>query len=412
LQKFFRSVSIVLLFLSVPFLAALGIFSNFLPNSFMVEDEAAFFKVGDYPVHVQTGILTVTEAEKSLTSPSGRLEGNVMLGPVPIKKIDLQVEEEKEVLVSGRPFGIKLFTEGVLVVGTGEVETKNGAVNPGDESGLLVGDILMALNNQKISSNEETAKIIENCNGKTIHAHFIRNGVEMDVILRPVKSILDGRYKAGLWVRDSTAGIGTLTFVESGSGAYAGLGHGVCDVDTGKLMPLSDGEIVPVTICGITKGLPGSAGELLGFFSEERQIGTLERNTSAGVYGRLRQSQGKGTPMKVAYKQSVVRGEAKILSTISGGEARRYDISIEKVNYDKDNPSKNIVIRITDPELLKLTGGIVQGMSGSPIIQNGKLVGAVTHVFVNDPASGYGIFAENMLAQSRKITKSSVKKAS
>ena len=412
MQKFFKSVSVVLLILSVPFLAALGIFSHFLPDSFMMEDEAAFFKVGDYPVHVQASTHRVTEAEKSLTGASGRLEGNLMLGVIPIKKIDLQVEEEKEVLVSGTPFGIKLFTEGVLVVGTGEVETKNGTVNPGDESGVLVGDIITAIDRQKVNSNEETAKRIENCEGKTVRVHFVRNGVEMDVILRPVKSILDGRYKAGLWVRDSTAGIGTMTFVDPVSGVYAGLGHGVCDVDTGKLMPLSDGEIVPVKLCGITKGLPGAAGELLGFFSEEERAGTLERNTLAGVYGRLCQAQTQGKTMKVAYKQSVVKGAAQILSTISGGEARLYDVFIEKVNYDKDNLSKNIVLRITDPELLKQTGGIVQGMSGSPILQNGKLVGAVTHVFVDDPTGGYGIFAENMLEQSQKITKSSMKKAS
>ncbi len=398
--------------LSVPLFITLISYSYFFPDSFILEDNASIYKVGDYPIHVQCNSPVTAEAEKSLAPSSGSSTGSLMmLGSIPVKDVELKVEEEKEVIVSGQPFGIKLFTEGVLVVGTGEVETGSASVNPGEDAGLMVGDIVMSIDGQPVNSNEETAKIIENCDGGAVNVHCIRNGVDMDFVLRPAQSALDGRYKAGLWVRDSTAGIGTMTFVDPQTGVYGGLGHGVCDVDTGKLMPMSDGEIVPVKICGITKGLPGEAGELLGFFTDAQCMGTLNRNTAAGVYGRLSQTLSTGKRMSVAYKQNIIKGKAQILSTISGNEARLYDITIEKVNYDKDNPTKNMVIRITDPELLKLTGGIVQGMSGSPIIQNGKLVGAVTHVFVNDPTSGYGIFAENMINQSKKIEKNVSKQA-
>ena len=410
MQSFFKKCSVSVFAISIPLLIVLGIFNYYLPDSFILEEGSSLCTVGDYPIHVQARAPSVTKAEKSFTQSSGGTKGHLMLGIIPIKQIDLKIVAEKEVTVSGMPFGIKLFTKGVLVVGTGEVEAWDSVVNPGDNAGILLGDIIVSIDGKAVNSNEETAKVIEQCGGRPLAIHCIRNGVAMDFVLQPVKSTLDDRYKAGLWVRDSTAGIGTMTFIDPVTGIYGGLGHGVCDVDTGKLMPMSNGEIVPVKICGITKGLSGSAGELLGFFSDSKRIGSLDDNTISGVYGHLEAPNTLGKRVKLAYKQEIVKGKAQILSTISGEEARFYDVSIVHVNYDKENPSKNMVIRITDPELLKLTGGIVQGMSGSPILQNGKLVGAVTHVFVNDPTSGYGIFAENMLAQIDKTVKHNRKK--
>ena len=204
-----------------------------------------------------------------------------------------------------------------------------------------------------------------------------------------------------MWVRDSSAGIGTLTYLDPESGIFAGLGHGVCDVDTGTLMPLYSGEAVNVAITGVTKGESGSPGELRGTFSQEAPIGTLVKNEATGIYGQMDGipdilSQG-GEPVAVAMRQEVHTGKAMIRTTISGDTPVEYEISIERVSLSEQNPTRNMVIRITDPRLLSATGGIVQGMSGSPILQNGKLVGAVTHVLVNDPTRGYGILIENML---------------
>ena len=204
-------------------------------------------------------------------------------------------------------------------------------------------------------------------------------------------------------MRDSTAGIGTVTFYNPTNSAFAGLGHGICDIDTAEIMPLGSGDIVPVTISGVVKGEKGKAGELRGYFSSDVPVGSLEANVEAGVYGTLNSAPVNREALKVAMKQEVKTGPAKVLTTIDGGEPRYYDIQIESVNYKNHAMSKNLVICVTDPDLLAKTGGIVQGMSGSPIIQDGMLVGAVTHVFVNDPTKGYGIFAENMMSVSQSV---------
>ena len=206
-----------------------------------------------------------------------------------------------------------------------------------------------------------------------------------------------------MWVRDSTAGIGTLTFYDQKSQCFGGLGHGICDADTYELMPLRTGDILPVTISGVTKGMRGTPGELRGYFSDDEAIGSLGANTSCGVFGMLEQEP-VGTVTQIGLKQSVQTGEVQILTTIDNEGPKYYSAVLESINYHGDQEGKNFVLRITDSKLLEKTGGIVQGMSGSPIIQNGKLIGAVTHVFVNDPTRGYGIFAENMLNQSNTVS--------
>ena len=213
-------------------------------------------------------------------------------------------------------------------------------------------------------------------------------------------------------MRDSTAGIGTITFYNPETGAFGGLGHGICDTDTTELMPLLNGEIVPVTISGVTKGQKGSPGELKGYFASNESVGTLSANVEEGVYGNLDTAPAGSTPLKAAMKQEVKAGAAQILTTIDGSGPQYYDIQVESIDYHENQSSKNMVIHVTDSALLEKTGGIVQGMSGSPIIQNGKIVGAVTHVFVNDPTRGYGIFAENMLEVCTQATSQKLSKAS
>ena len=199
-----------------------------------------------------------------------------------------------------------------------------------------------------------------------------------------------------MWVRDSSAGIGTVTFYDESTGLFGGLGHPVCDVDTGGILPLSSGDVVDVNITGVRKSTEGNAGELQGIFVSDKACGTLYTNNQYGVFGALKNCPSPYSPIPMGLKQEIQLGEASILTTIDGDKPQEYSISIEKIDYRSDNSNKNMVIKITDEKLLSLTGGIVQGMSGSPIIQNGKLIGAVTHVFVNEPTKGYAIFCENM----------------
>ena len=231
-----------------------------------------------------------------------------------------------------------------------------------------------------------------------------RGNLTFSVEVTAVKSVSEERYKLGAWVRDSSAGIGTLTFYDPGSGIFGGLGHAVCDIDTGEILPLQSGEVVPVNISGVVRGEVGEPGELRGSFAKGSVLGTLAQNGETGVYGQMRGFLTNQEAMSVAMKQEVHTGSAQIITTIDSGGYQYYDVQIEKVHFNDGSPTRNLIVRITDETLLEKTGGIVQGMSGSPIIQDGKLVGAVTHVFVNDPTRGYGIFAENMLKTAASVS--------
>lgn len=312
----------------------------------------------------------------------------------PIKQVHVHTVDKMEVYPCGIPFGIKMFTKGVMVVGMGEVEK---GVAPSKEAGLKLGDMIISINDTVVNSNDDVARILNNSQGNEVLVKVIREDMERLLKLTPYKSRIEETYKAGMWVRNSTAGIGTLTFYRE-DGFFGGLGHPVCDVDTGQIMPLLSGEIIGVKISGITKGEIGYPGELKGEFTEGKNLGLLTKNTISGVYGRLTDMSEirKTKKIPVAMRQEIKEGPAKILSTIEGKEPRYYEVMIQRINYNDNNPCKNMIIRIMDKELIEKTGGIVQGMSGSPIIQNGKMVGAITHVFVNQPLKGYAIFAENM----------------
>ena len=327
----------------------------------------------------------------------------------PVKTVHVNVVEEQDVALCGTPFGIKMFTNGVMIVGVAEIQGENETVNPGTIAGLQAGDIITSLNGHPVNRNEEIAQTIEKSAGQPVKIAFLREQESMETTLVPVRSKVDGTYKAGLWVRDSTAGIGTLTFYDPTTQEFAGLGHGICDTDTTELMPLRNGEIVPVTINGVVKGQKGAPGELRGYFNTDIPMGTLHANLDQGVYGQLKDNAVEeqkltGEIVQVAMKQEVQTGPVQILTTVDGGEPQYYDAVIEKISYHDTESSKNMVLRITDSDLLNATGGIVQGMSGSPIVQDGKLVGAVTHVFVNDPTRGYGIFAETMLGTCQSVS--------
>ena len=320
-----------------------------------------------------------------------------LLGLINIKPVSVQVVDRRVVALCGTPFGIKMVTDGVMVVGTGTVTDCNSrAVSPAQPAGIQEGDIILSINGEKISSKKQLTKLVESSAGQPLSL-VVRRGEQLTSLhLSPVRSSLDNSYHLGLWVRDSSAGIGTMTFYDPNNGCFAGLGHAICDVDTGQLMPLSQGEIVEASIIGVHAGKSGSPGQLQGAFVANRSIGSLYTNSYNGVYGRLMNQPVDARTIPMAQCQEVRQGPVQILTTVSGQKPQLFDACIEKLSLSQDEPTKNMVLRITDPDLLELSGGIVQGMSGSPIIQDGMLVGAVTHVFVNDPTRGYGIFAENM----------------
>ena len=292
----------------------------------------------------------------------------------------------------GHTIGVKLFADGVLVVGLSDGDT------PAKASGLREGDIVLAFNGTEIDSTEHLQQLLAE-NGEARATVSVMRGAKTLTLPITPEETDDGAYRLGAWIRDSMAGIGTMTFYDPETGMFGALGHGVTDVDTGALMPLQSGNIMDATVKAVKRGESGSPGELRGDFDLTRDSGSLYANTDCGLFGTIEGETNAvvtQTAVPIAARDEVRTGKASILANVDGGEVREYDVEIERI-YAGASPTRNLLVRVTDPELLAKTGGIVQGMSGSPILQNGRLVGAVTHVLVNDAARGYGIFIENML---------------
>ena len=322
-------------------------------------------------------------------------------GWLPIKNIRTVVTERAQVTVCGTPFGVKMFSEGALIVGFSDIDSPGGStVNPAKAAGLRLGDRVIRIGQTGTENNDAVKEALEAARGSAVEVIYVRGGEQRSTTLIPVWDAAAAQWRAGMWVRDSSAGVGTLTFVDPEKGVFAGLGHPISDGDTGESIALRSGEIVPCEITGCSMGTVGSPGELKGKFLSAHAIGSIRINGENGVYGTTRTSF-SGQSMPVAFAQEVETGDARILATVSGETPRTYHVRIEKIS-DAD-PRRNMIIRVVDKALLARTGGIVQGMSGSPILQNGRLVGAVTHVLVNDPTRGYGIFAQTMLEQAERV---------
>lgn len=324
-----------------------------------------------------------------------------LFGIIPIKNAVVENSDTATVAVSGKCFGIKLYTDGVIVVGTRDVETSQGKVNPAKKAGIEKGDIIISINDVKMLSSQQVEEAFNDNNGKEYKLKIKRNGNYKSFTLKPAYSSAEGCYKVGIWVRDSTAGIGTITFFNESNGSLAALGHPVTDVDTNEIMPILKGEAVEARVTKLYKSVNGETGSLCCDFTNN-VIGTLSVNSMSGVYGKYVSSIDGSKTMEVGAPQDIKRGEAKVLCTV-GETTEAYDVEITRISYRSKNDEKNMVIRVTDERLLKKTGGIVQGMSGSPIIQDGKLVGALTHVMVDNPKKGYAIFAETMVEMSIDI---------
>ncbi len=302
-----------------------------------------------------------------------------------------------EVYIGGMPAGFTLGMGGAQVVGICEVLTENGAACPAREAGLEVGDVIIAFNGIKISSAEDIGSALSCCNGRKSQVTVKGREANELVEIQPAKDLASGRYKLGILIRDSVSGIGTVTYIEKGSLRFGSLGHPVSD-EGGKLMELDGGDIYRCTIVNVIKGERGKAGELKGLFMGDNKIATADKNCETGIYGNFGESLDISALKKAEVCSEAHPGKASIVSTVDGVEPKEYEISIVKVD-DDNKQNKNFVLKVTDAQLLSATGGIVQGMSGSPILQDGKLIGAVTHVFLNDPTRGYGIAIGNMIGK-------------
>lgn len=322
-----------------------------------------------------------------------------LLGVIPFKQIKVTPEVQRSIFVSGSTVGMYMETDGVLIIDTGEILSEGGETKEPAKNIVKPGDYIVALNDEKISRKKDLIDDLKKLEGEEVILDVMRNGKTVPVSITPAKD-KQGEYKLGIWVRDNTQGIGTLTFVDE-NGNYGALGHGISDVDTGELLEIQNGALYQAQILGIQKGAKGSPGELSGLIRYEpgKIIGSIETNSKNGIYGHFT-GDGKSPislkKMPVGYKQEVTEGEASILCCVED-EVKEYQAEITKIDMNHSDTNKSFVIRVADPKLLSVTGGIVQGMSGSPVLQNGKIIGAVTHVFVQDSTSGYGIFIENML---------------
>ncbi len=325
-----------------------------------------------------------------------------LFGLLPVKSVDVHLSDRQTVTLGGKPFGIRLYTDGLVVAKTSSVPVEGGSSDPSSKAGIRCGDIILEANGEALKTNEQLTQICEKSGGSPILLRCRRNGDYFSTTIIPEMDVQLGSYRLGLWVRDSCAGIGTITFTDENTKTFAGLGHGIYDGDSGSLMPLADGDIVPADIISADKSIGGSPGSLCGCFTSGEPLGRLRANSECGLYGTYSDIS-PGKEIEIAFRQEVTKGSASMLSTIEGSEPECYDVEIEDISYDNSTPSKNMVIRITDKRLIEKTGGIVRGMSGSPIIQNGRLVGALTHVYIDDPVHGYAVFAENMADYNNKI---------
>lgn len=317
---------------------------------------------------------------------------------IPVKKATVKNTDNKKLIPGGEIYGLKVNIDGVIVVGTGTVDTGSGEISPSQQSGVEVGDIIKKANGKKLKSSGELEDHIISSEGSEITLEIQKGEKTKNISLKPVFSESTQRYEAGLWVRDSTAGIGTVTFYNTDDNFFGSLGHAVCDSDTGTFLPFAQGKTTDVKVTGVVKSHEGNAGAIQASFENKSRLGDIQGNTEAGVFGGLPETfDTDKDAMLLGYKQDIEQGEAYIYCTLDEDGAKKYEIEIEKINYNSEEKTKNMVIKITDEKLIEKTGGIVQGMSGSPIIQNDRIIGAVTHVFVNDPERGYAIFCENML---------------
>ncbi len=383
------------------------VFEGNLPiQADIIEENIGVLSVNNQPVTENIHIdMTKPFTVKSENQGTAKVELSLM-GVLPLKTVQANVIPRTEVVAGGIAVGVSMDTRGIMVLGTGYVNGTENKVYEPAKGILQAGDMILQAGGKILKNKEDLMQVVEQNGEKSMEFLVDRNGVQQTVAITPVFSQEDNSCKIGIWVRDSTQGIGTITYFNPDNNTFGALGHGVYDVDTQELMQIKNGQITQSSIIDVKKGEKGEPGALTGNVGRDLVLGSIAINTEVGIYGTVedgKQSYFTGKKLPIALQQDIKEGKASILSNIEGEEVKEYDVEIESVNRYSKNESKGMVIKITDEELLSKTGGIVQGMSGSPILQNDKIVGAVTHVFVNEPTKGYGIFIENMLKAEKAI---------
>ncbi len=387
-KRITKGLSIILLSFIIICSAIGSAYSCIIPDSVSCMSDGT---LPSYPLVTVSSIAPTKEGEPCVSYE--------LFGLLPLKSVRVSSLGDKKLYLGGMPFGIKFMTDGVTIVGFCDVDCEGGARNPSGEAGLIEGDMIKSIDGREIKSAAELTLIVEESGGRTLEVVYRREGREYSAALTPAYSLSEGKYKTGVYVRDSGAGIGTVTFIDPESYSFAGLGHGICEASTGELVDIERGSVVDVTVSGVVKGQVGTPGEIKGYFSSGK-LGSLLSNTDCGVFGVLAELPDARVAEEFtpATREELREGRAYIYCTLDTNKRERYEVEISSIDRSAKG-NKCFTVRITDKALLEKTGGIIQGMSGSPIVQNGKLVGAVTHVLINDPATGYGIFIENMLNQ-------------
>ena len=361
------------------------------------ENENSNPNIGEYNLNKTIETATKNIEDNSLNE-TGKIDLSLnLLDKIPLKEISVNVIPKVKVIPLGNAIGLKLYTEGVLIVGMSEIEGKR----PYEFSGIKEGDRIISIDNKKIETTEDLIETVNTSKGKEVSIKYVRENSEEVTNITPVQTKQD-EYKLGLWVRDAAAGVGTASFYIPSTGMFASLGHGITDIDTGDLITISNGELVSTNIVSIQKGEKGKPGEIKGSIEGSRKIGEVYKNSSFGIFGKVSNKNSlkvTESEMEILNRDEIKKGKAQIICELEDGKKEHYDIEIQRIYTANNKDNKSMLIKITDKRLLEKTGGIIQGMSGSPIIQNGKFVGAVTHVLVNDPTTGYGVFADMMLKQ-------------
>lgn len=358
----------------------------------------------------QQTVLTSSNISKGKLNKegTGRLNLN-LFGGIKVKNVNVSVIPKTTVIPLGTAIGMKLYTKGVLVVGMSQISTiSNEKTKPYENSGIEQGDMIVAVNNKEVSTTEELIEEVNKSNGNSVKIKYLKNNETQETSITPVKS--KDNYKIGLWVRDAAAGVGTLTFYEPSTNSFMALGHGISDIDTEKIVEISNGELITANIISIKKGEKGNPGEIKGTIDCGNKIGEINKNTNLGVYGNVTNKNyldiDYSNELEVAARNEIKEGKAQIICQLDNDGKKEYDIEIKKIYTTNNEDNKSMLIKVTDENLLNKTGGIIQGMSGAPIIQNGKFIGAVTNVLVNDPTQGYAVFADMMIKQMRTTTDS------
>ena len=406
MKKFIKR-TILLSIIIIVYIYALVI-TNYPDNLIVMEGESINLKtilgINVNFVNENDVVEVSSRDSQNKVSGSGTKKISVSLfNDITLKDINVDVIPKTKVIPLGNIAGVKLYTNGVLVVGMSEIEGEdNKKYKPYENTGIAEGDTIIAINDKEIFDTEDLVETVNNSQGNRLNIEYLHNNEALECSITPIKTG-SSEYKLGLWVRDSAAGVGTVTFYEPTTKSFGALGHGIVDIDTSQLIDIASGEFITTKILNITKGENGNPGRIQGTIDNQQTIGTITKNTKFGIYGTVDNVSAlninASNSMEVALRDEIQLGKAYIICTLENGKTEKYEIEIEKIFKNNNSDNKSMKIRVTDQRLIDKTGGIIQGMSGSPIIQNGKFIGAVTHVLVNDSLEGYGVFGDIMIKQ-------------